>query len=171
MLIHMYTTAESWLGQSDSLVPQPNPQLLVACKTPKGREAMNWSDKGGHTWWRVYRLCDHPRARCLIKWTFPRSSSLIFLWVVWEGHAPIQTSTGHNIDMLLMSLTLSRVELSTDQHETFILWYHCWQYPSDGVGEGEVGGFTLRVNKQWLYLGLAAVRPWLAVGGPFLLYM
>jgi len=39
------------------------------------------------------------------------------------------------------------------------------------VGEGEVGGFTLGVKEQWLYLGLAAVRPWSAVGGPFLLSM
>ena len=39
------------------------------------------------------------------------------------------------------------------------------------MGEGEVGGFTLRAKKQWLYLGVAAVRPWLALGGSFLLCM
>jgi len=39
------------------------------------------------------------------------------------------------------------------------------------VGEGEVGGFTLMVKKQCLYLGVAAVRPWSALGGPFFLYM
>ena len=39
------------------------------------------------------------------------------------------------------------------------------------MGEGEVGGFTLRVKKQWLYLGVATVRPWSALGGPFFVYM
>ena len=76
-----------------------------------------WSAKAGGGFIAYVITYMYPWARCLITWTFPRSNSLIFLsslWVQWEGHAPIQSSTGHNFDMVLTSLTLSSVELSTD---------------------------------------------------------